>query len=64
MTAAWQHAGSRCVVAAPAAVNDELAVATLPALHRGLAAGRAPADVLAELAPAEGLPLTCFGAGW
>ena len=64
MTAAWQHAGTRCVVAAPAAVNDELAVATLPAMHRGLAAGRAPADVLAELAPAEGLPLTCFGAGW
>jgi hypothetical protein len=64
MTAAWQHAGTRCVVAAPAAVNDELAVATLPALHRGLAVGRAPADVLAELAPAEGLPLTCFGVGW
>ena len=64
MTAAWQHAGARCVVAAPAAVNDELAETTLPALHRGLAAGRAPADVLAELAPAEGLPLTCFGAGW
>ncbi len=64
MTVAWQHAGARCVIAAPAAVNDELAVATLPGLHRGLAAGRAPADVLAELAPAEGLPLTCFGAGW
>ena len=64
MTAAWQHAGARCVIAAPAAVNDDLAGATLPALHRGLAAGRAPADVLAELAPAEGLPLTCFGAGW
>ena len=64
MTVAWQHAGARCVIAAPAAVNDELAGATLPGLHRGLAAGRAPADVLAELAPAEGLPLTCFGAGW
>jgi tetratricopeptide (TPR) repeat protein len=64
MTAAWQHAGARCVIAAPAAVNDDVAGATLPALHRGLAAGRAPADVLAELAPAEGLPLTCFGAGW
>jgi len=64
MTAAWQHAGARCVIAAPAAVNDELAGATLPALHRGLAGGRAPADVLAELAPTEGLPLTCFGAGW
>ncbi len=64
MTAAWLHSGARCVVAAPAAVNDELAAATLPAFHRGLAAGRAPAEVLAELAPAEGLPLTCFGAGW
>ncbi|MGZ5403625.1 MAG: CHAT domain-containing protein [Nocardioides sp.] len=64
MTAAWQHAGARCVIAAPAAVNDEVAGATLPALHRGLASGRAPADVLAELAPADGLPLSCFGAGW
>jgi hypothetical protein len=64
MTAAWLHSGARCVVAAPAAVNDDLAGATLPALHRGVAAGRAPADVLAELAPAEGLPLACFGAGW
>lgn len=64
MTVAWLHAGTRCVVAAPAAVNDDLAAATLPAFHRGVAAGRAPAEVLAELAPAEGLPLTCFGAGW
>lgn len=64
MTVAWLHSGARCVVAAPAAINDDLARATLPALHRGLAAGRAPAEVLAELAPAEGLPLTCFGAGW
>lgn len=64
MTAAWQHAGARCVIAAPAAVNDDVAGATLPALHQGLAAGRAPAEVLAELAPAQGLPLACFGAGW
>lgn len=64
MTVAWLHAGTRCVVAAPAAVNDDLAAATLPAFHRGVAIGRAPAEVLAELAPAEGLPLTCFGAGW
>jgi tetratricopeptide (TPR) repeat protein len=64
MTAAWLHAGVRCVVASPAALSDDLAAATLPALHRGLAAGRAPADVLAGLAPPDGLPLTCFGAGW
>ena len=64
MTAAWLHAGVRCVVAAPAALSDDLAAATLPALHAGLAAGRPPADVLADLAPPSGLPLTCFGAGW
>ena len=64
MTAAWLHAGVRCVVAAPAALSDDLAAATLPALHAGLAAGAAPADVLASLAPPDGLPLTCFGAGW
>ncbi len=64
MTAAWLHAGARCVVAAPAALSDDLAATTLPALHEGLAAGRAPADVLAGLAPPGGLPLTCFGAGW
>lgn len=64
MTAAWLHAGVRCVVAAPAALSDDLAAATLPALHRGLAAGRPPAELLADLAPPDGLPLTCFGSGW
>ena len=64
MTAAWLHAGARCVVAAPAALSDDVAAATLPGLHRGLVAGRPPADVLADLAPPGGLPLTCFGAGW
>ena len=64
MTAAWLHAGVRCVVASQAALSDDLAATVLPGLHAGLAAGRAPADVLADLAPAHGLPLTCFGAGW
>ncbi|GAA1476137.1 CHAT domain-containing protein [Nocardioides aestuarii] len=64
MTAAWLHAGVRCVVASQAALSDDLAATVLPGLHAGLAAGRAPADVLADLAPADGLPLTCFGAGW
>jgi tetratricopeptide (TPR) repeat protein len=67
MTAAWLHAGVRCVVASPAALSDDVAAATLPDLHRGLVAGRPPADVLADLtdlAPAGSLPLTCFGAGW
>lgn len=64
MTAAWLHAGVRCVIASQAALSDDLAATVLPGLHAGLAAGRAPADVLADLAPPDGLPLTCFGAGW
>ena len=34
MTAAWLHAGARCVIASPAAVNDEAAHDVLVACTR------------------------------
>jgi tetratricopeptide (TPR) repeat protein len=66
MTAAWLHAGSRCVVASAAAINDAVAHGVLVAVHRELSAGRAPAAALAQALgdldqhgpPA---PLVCFG---
>lgn len=66
MTAAWLHAGARCVVASPAAVNDEAAYDVLVALHRGLATGLDPAAALgAAVAPASAdrppAPFLCFG---
>jgi len=48
MTAAWLHAGARCVIASPAAVSDEAAHGVLTALHAGLAAGLDPAAALAR----------------
>jgi len=69
MTAAWQHAGARTVVASPVRVNDDAACEVLAAHHARLAAGDRPAVALAaasaalprDAAPA---PLLCFGAGW
>jgi CHAT domain-containing protein len=66
MTAAWLHAGARCVVASPAAVNDEAAHDALVRVHEALAAGVDPASALAatvagvtsDAAPA---PFLCFG---
>ncbi|MGC4109870.1 MAG: CHAT domain-containing protein [Nocardioides sp.] len=66
MTAAWLHAGSRCVIASAAAINDAVAHDVLVAVHRELAAGHAPAAALAramsEVDPAgPPAPLICFG---
>jgi tetratricopeptide (TPR) repeat protein len=66
MTAAWLHAGARCVLASPAAVNDSAAHDVLVAVHQALAAGDDPATALAgtvsavttAAAPA---PFLCFG---
>ena len=66
MTAAWLHAGARCVVASPAAVNDRAAHDALVRVHAALAAGEDPASALAgtvsavsvDAAPA---PFLCFG---
>jgi len=48
MTAAWLHAGARCVIASPAAVSDEAAHGVLTAVHAGMAAGLDPAAALAK----------------
>ena len=66
MTAAWLHAGSRCVIASAAAINDAVAHDVLVALHRELSAGHAPAAALAralsEVDPdGPPAPLICFG---
>jgi tetratricopeptide (TPR) repeat protein len=48
MTAAWLHAGARCVVASAAAINDEVAHDVLVQVHEGLADGYRPAAALAR----------------
>ena len=66
MTAAWLHAGARCVLASPAAVNDVAAYDALVRVHEALASGADPATALAatvsavttDAAPA---PFLCFG---
>jgi len=66
MTAAWLHAGSRCVIASAAAINDAVAHDVLVAVHRELASGHPPAAALARAlagVPGDGppAPLICFG---
>jgi hypothetical protein len=66
MTAAWLHAGSRCVIASAAAINDGVAHDVLVAVHRELSAGHRPAVALArafaEVDPdGPPAPLICFG---
>lgn len=69
MTAAWLHAGSTSVLAATAAMGDDVACDLLGRTHARLAAGRPPAEALAEAAPSDWVasqpaPLLCFGRGW
>ena len=66
MTAAWLHAGARCVVASPAAVNDVAAHDVLVRVHEALASGADPATALAGTvsavsADAAPAPFLCFG---
>lgn len=66
MTAAWLHAGSRCVIASAAAINDAVAHDVLVAVHRALSSGHLPAAALAmaldRVDPAgPPAPLVCFG---
>ena len=66
MATAWLHAGARCVVASPAAVNDRAAYDVLVAVHQQLATGVEPAAALAAAVPAVSadsppVPLVCFG---
>ena len=65
MTAAWLHAGARCVIASPAAVADVAAYDAFIGLHRGLADGLAPAEALAAVIGAPDAdrppaPFVCF----
>lgn len=69
MTAAWLHAGARCVIASPSAVADTAAHDVLTAMHEHLARGLDPAAALAASVPAvtgdaAPAPFVCFGSGW
>jgi CHAT domain-containing protein len=68
MTVAWLHAGTSCVIASPARVDDDVACEVLAHTHEGLAAGEPPAVALAEARvqtdPDAVVPFICFGAGW
>jgi tetratricopeptide (TPR) repeat protein len=67
MTVAWQHAGTRCVIAAPASVADDVACEVLAATHAGLADGAPPAEALLDAVRGRGTNLSsfmCYGAGW
>ncbi|MFD1719760.1 CHAT domain-containing protein [Georgenia deserti] len=66
MARAWLHAGTRCVIAAPVAVADDVASDLLGALHRWLAGGLAPADALAAATAETGhiAPFLCHGSGF
>jgi tetratricopeptide (TPR) repeat protein len=66
MTAAWLHAGARCVIASAAAVSDEVAHDVLTKVHEQLAQGVAPEVALAAAVPAVDAdrppaPFVCFG---
>lgn len=66
MTTAWLHAGTRCVVASPAAVSDDVAHDVLVQVHAALGSGECPASALAGAVPAVSLtappaPFVCFG---
>jgi CHAT domain-containing protein len=66
MTAAWLHAGARCVIASAAGVSDEVAHDVLTQVHEQLARGVAPDVALAAAVPAVDAerppaPFVCFG---
>ncbi|OZD71070.1 hypothetical protein CH272_20940 [Rhodococcus sp. 05-340-1] len=70
MARAWLHAGARCVVAAPANIDDERAAEFFPSLHRRIAGGETPGDALATLrgcapeSPDLGVAALCYGNAW
>ena len=55
MTRIWLHAGTRCVIAAPVIVADDVACELLGAMHEALAAGEAPAEALAAASARTGI---------
>lgn len=66
MTRAWLHAGTRCVIASPVVVADDVACDLLAAMHERLAAGMVPAESLARAAEETGIvaPFQAHGAGF
>ncbi len=66
MAQAWLHAGARCVVAAPASVNDAHAGEMLAAVHERLAAGEATSDAVVAATSALGRvsAFQVYGRGW
>ncbi|MDN3310103.1 CHAT domain-containing protein [Microbacterium oryzae] len=66
MARAWLHAGSRCVIAAPVTVADDVACELLSVMHEGLAARLDPAEALAAAAAETGhdSPFLCYGSGF
>lgn len=66
MTRVWLHAGTRCVIAAPVVVADDVACELLGAVHARLADGVAPALALAAASESTGLraPFQCHGDGF
>lgn len=65
MTRVWLHAGTRCVIAAPVVVRDDVASELLGAVHDHLVAGVEPAVALATASDETGLraPFQCHGSG-
>lgn len=66
MTRAWLHAGTRCVIASPVVVADDVACDLLAAMHERLAAGAMPAEALTQAATETGIvaPFQAHGAGF
>jgi tetratricopeptide (TPR) repeat protein len=66
MTRVWLHAGTRCVIASPVVVTDDVACELLGAMHERLAAGDVPAEALAHAATETGIvaPFQVHGAGF
>lgn len=66
MTRIWLHAGTRCVIAAPVVVADDVACELLGEMHQGLAAGLAPAVALADASERTGIvaPFQAHGSGF
>ncbi|MFH8249084.1 CHAT domain-containing protein [Microbacterium sp. B2969] len=66
MTRAWLHAGTRCVVASPVIVSDDVACDVLGAMHERLAAGESPSAALAQAGEQTGIaaPFQAHGTGF
>src|SRR6478735_2425957 len=66
MARAWLHAGTRCVVASPVVVSEDVACDLLAVMHERLAAGEAPSTALAQAMRRTGIaaPFAVHGSGF